>query len=313
MALIEVKNLKKYYPAKYGTVHAVDDVTLSIDERETLGVVGESGCGKSTLGKTLLRLTEPTSGEIWFDGKEITSLSKHAFKQLRPDMQMVFQDPFSSLDPRMTVSQLISEPLTIYKRTKSKAEMERKTTELMDIVGIAKRYAHCYPHEMDGGNRQRVGIARALTLNPRFIVCDEPVSALDVSIQAQVINLLQELQEQMNLTYMFITHDLSVVKHIANKICVMYLGRVVELGETEELFANTLHPYSKALLSAVPVPDVHYQREQIILKGEISSPVDPLPRCRFAPRCPYATEECFQSEPSLKDAGNGHLVACHKV
>lgn len=313
MALIEVKHLKKFFSAKYGTVHAVDDISLNIEERQTLGVVGESGCGKSTLGKTMLRLTDPSSGEIWFDGQEITSMNKQEFKRLRPNMQMIFQDPFASLDPRTTVSQLISEPLIIYKRVKSKEDLGKRTAELMDTVGIATRYTNCYPHEMDGGNRQRVGIARALSLDPRFIVCDEPVSALDVSIQAQVINLLQDLQKQKDLTYMFITHDLSVVKHIANCTCVMYLGRVVEYSETESLFSNTLHPYSQALLSAVPVPDVHYERKRIILKGEITSPVDPPNRCRFAPRCPYASKECFDTEPELRDVGNGHFVACHCI
>ncbi len=313
MALIEVKNLKKYFNTASGTLHAVDNVNLSIEEGETLGVVGESGCGKSTLGKTILRLTEPTSGEIWFDEKNISGMTAKEFKEARTSMQMIFQDPYASLDPRKSISTIIAEPLVIYKKTKSKAELNARVEELMDTVGIAKRYAHSYPHELDGGRRQRVGVARALALNPRFIVCDEPVSALDVSIQAQVINLLQDLQKQKKLTYMFITHDLSVVRHISDNICVMYLGQVVEMCKAKELFRNTLHPYSQALLSAIPVPDIHHKKDRILLKGEITSPINPKPCCRFAPRCIYASEECFASEPPLKDIGDGHLVACHKV
>ena len=313
MALIEVKNLKKYFNTASGTLHAVDNVNLIIEEGETLGVVGESGCGKSTLGKTILRLTEPTSGEIWFDGKNISGMTAKEFKQARTSMQMIFQDPYASLDPRKSISTIIAEPLVIYKKTKNKAELNARVEELMDTVGIARRYAHSYPHELDGGRRQRVGVARALALNPRFIVCDEPVSALDVSIQAQVINLLQDLQNQKKLTYMFITHDLSVVRHISDNICVMYLGQVVEMCKAKELFRNTLHPYSQALLSAIPVPDIHHKKDRILLKGEITSPINPKPCCRFAPRCIYASEECFASEPPLSDIGNGHLVACHKV
>ena len=313
MKQLEIKHLKKYFPVSDGVLHAVDDVSLSIDAGKTLGVVGESGCGKSTLGKTVLRLTEPTSGEIWFEGKNISALNPKQFKHLRTEMQMIFQDPFSSLDPRMSVGQLIAEPLQIYRLTHSKEETRSKVRELMDTVGLASRFEKSYPHELDGGRRQRIGIARALALEPKFIVCDEPVSALDVSIQAQVINLLQDLQKEKQLTYMFITHDLSVVKHISDDICVMYLGQVVEFCAARELFARPLHPYSRALLSAIPVPRVDNRPERILIRGEIVSPVNPPAQCRFAPRCPHATEECFRSVPELRDDGNGHKVACHKV
>ena len=313
MKQLEIKNLKKYFPSANGTLHAVDDVTLSLDKGQTLGVVGESGCGKSTLGKTILRLTEPTSGEIWFEGQNVAKLTERQFKPLRTQMQMIFQDPFSSLDPRMSVSQLIAEPLQIYKITRGKEETQKRVREIMDTVGLASRFEKSYPHELDGGRRQRIGIARALALEPKFIVCDEPVSALDVSIQAQVLNLLQDLQKEKELTYMFITHDLSVVKHISDAICVMYLGQVVEECPSRELFKNPLHPYSRALLSAIPVPRVDNRPERILLQGEIVSPVDPPEQCRFAPRCPYASEECWSSVPELKDVGDGHKVACHKA
>ena len=311
MELLRLNSLKKYYNTPRGKLHAVDDVNLSICTGETLGVVGESGCGKSTLGKTVLRLEEPTSGEIWFNGEEISQISKKKFLELRPQMQMIFQDPYASLDPRMNVTSLISEPLKLYKAVTDKAALHKRVSELMDTVGIAKRFANSYPHEMDGGRRQRVGIARALALNPKFIVCDEPVSALDVSIQAQVLNLLRDLQKEKNLTYMFITHDLSVVRHISDRICVMYLGQVVEQCDAKELFRNTLHPYSQALLSAIPVPRLNNRPEKIILHGELTSPIEPKPICRFAPRCIQATKECFESEPKLVDVGQGHLVACH--
>lgn len=311
MELLEIKQLKKYYNTPRGALHAVDKVNLSIREGETVGIVGESGCGKSTLGKTVLRLEEPTGGEIWFDGEEITSIGKRKFFELRPKMQMIFQDPYASLDPRMNVTDLIAEPLRIYNVAKSKDELNRRVEELMDTVGIARRFATSYPHEMDGGRRQRVGIARALALDPKFIVCDEPVSALDVSIQAQVLNLLHDLQKEKNLTYMFITHDLSVVRHISDRICVMYLGQVVEQCMAKELFTHTLHPYSQALLSAIPVPRLRDRPQKIILNGELTSPIDPKPCCRFAPRCIHATEECFASEPELLDVGGGHMVACH--
>ncbi|MGI5971446.1 MAG: ABC transporter ATP-binding protein [Oscillospiraceae bacterium] len=313
MALLEVKNLKKYFKVNGGVLHAVDDVSFSIDAGKTLGVVGESGCGKSTLGKTIIRLTNPTEGEIFFDGVDIAGISDKQFAKLRPDMQMIFQDPFSSLDPRMSVAQLIEEPLIIYRRYPDKAARQKKIQELMDVVGIARRFTNTYPHELDGGRRQRIGIARALALDPRFIVCDEPVSALDVSIQAQILNLLQDIQRERGLTFIFITHDLSVVKHVSNDICVMYLGRVVEMCASRELFANTLHPYSQALLSALPVPRLENRRKRILLNGELSSPINPPKQCRFAPRCIHACEKCFAEEPQLKEIIPGHYVACHNV
>ncbi len=313
MELLRLNHLKKYYPTPKGSLHAVDDLSLSIEQGKTMGIVGESGCGKSTLGRTVLRLEEPTSGEIWFDGEEISHISKKKFLELRPKMQMIFQDPYASLDPRMSVKELIAEPLRLYRYTKNKQELEHRVKELMDTVGLADRFANSYPHEMDGGRRQRVGIARALALDPKFIVCDEPVSALDVSIQAQVLNLLGDLQKEKNLTYMFITHDLSVVRHISDRICVMYLGQIVEMCDAKELFTHTLHPYSQALLSAIPVPRLKNRPEKILLRGELTSPIEPKPCCRFAPRCIHATEECFASAPALTDTGNGHLVACHHI
>ncbi len=313
MALLEVNHLKKYFPVSNGTLHAVDDVTFELEEGQTLGVVGESGCGKSTLGKTILRLTTPTSGSIKFNGQEITTLSDSEFLKLRPQMQMIFQDPLSSLNPRMSVKQQIAEPLLIYKVFKDPAEREKRIMELMDTVGLARRVADMYPHELDGGRRQRIGIARGLALSPKMIICDEPVSALDVLIQAQILNLLQDLQKEHGLTYIFITHDLSVVKHISNHIAVMYLGQVVEYAETRELFEKELHPYTQALLSAIPVPSLKNRRERIILKGELASPINPKEGCRFAPRCIYATEACFSKTPPLEDMGNGHKVACHRV
>lgn len=313
MAILEVKSLKKYYPTGAGIVHAVDDVTFSLEAGKTLGIVGESGCGKSTLGKTILRLTDPTDGEIFFNGQEISKLNKSEFKQLRTKMQMIFQDPFSSLDPRMSVTQLIAEPLQIFRMIQSRAQQQQRVRELMDTVGLAERFANSYPHELDGGRRQRIGIARALALSPEFIVCDEPVSALDVSIQAQILNLLQDLQREKSLTYMFITHDLSVVKHISDEIAVMYLGQIVEKCPTKELFSNTLHPYTQALFSAIPIPSLTRKRDRILLKGELTSPIDPKPQCRFAPRCPYAEKSCFCSVPELRQVSQGHFVSCHKV
>ena len=313
MALIDVKRLTKYFPTENGMLHAVDDVEFQIDEGRTMGVVGESGCGKSTLGRVVLKMLDATSGEIWFDGKEITGLGKRQIHKMRTQMQMIFQDPFSSIDPRMTITQTIEEPLIIHKLVRDKTERRKKVRELMDLVGIASRYVNAYPHELDGGRRQRVGIARALAVDPKFIVCDEPVSALDVSIQAQILNLLQDIQRERNLTYMFITHNLSVVKYISDDICVMYLGQVVEKSTTEEFFKKTLHPYSQALLSAILVPDLDAKRDRIILKGELTSPINPPDACRFAPRCLYASEECFKSCPSLRDVGGGHYVRCHKI
>lgn len=309
--LLEVKDLKKYFKTPKGMLHAVDGISFSLERGRTLGVVGESGCGKSTLGRTILHLLDNTGGQILFDGEDITDITKKRFKELRLNMQIVFQDPFSSLNPRMTVRRIISEPLSIYKVFSTKAEMDKRVEELMDIVGLSRRLADSYPHELDGGRRQRIGIARALALNPEFIVCDEPVSSLDVSIQAQVLNLMQDLQEERMLTYLFITHDLSVVKHISNHILVMYLGNMVEYAVTDALFEKQLHPYTKALLAAVPIPDVEGKNERVLLKGEISSPIDPHPGCRFAPRCEYATERCFTETPQQTEPFPGHFVLCH--
>lgn len=313
MALVEIKHLKKYYNTPRGLLHAIDDVTMDIEKGKTIGIVGESGCGKSTLGKTLIQMEDATDGEVYFDGKEVTHMSQHEFKNMRMRMQMIFQDPYASLDPRMSVSQLIAEPIQTYHLAKNKKELDEMVFQLMEEVGLAKRLANSYPHELDGGRRQRIGIARALSLNPEFIVCDEPVSALDVSIQAQILNLLMDLQEEKNLTYMFITHDMSVVKHISDDIAVMYLGQVVEKAEYQELFARPLHPYSQALFSAIPVPSIHDRQKRIVLKGEITSPVNPKPCCRFAARCPYATDLCREQEPELRDMGNNHFVKCHRV
>ena len=311
--ILEVKDLKKYFKVGAGMLHAVDDVTFAIKEGTTLGVVGESGCGKSTLGRTILRLIEPTSGNILFGGRDITKVGKGEMKKLRSDMQLIFQDPFSSLNPKMTVSQAIEEALILTGKYKDPDERFGMTLELMATVGLDDRLANAYPHELDGGRRQRVGIARALAMDPKFIVCDEPVSALDVSIQAQILNLLRKLQKERNLTYIFITHDLSVVNYISDEILVMYLGRVIEKAKTEELFARPVHPYTKALLSALPIPSLHNRRERILIKGEITSPINPKPCCRFAARCEYCTQECLEKEPPLVDIGNDHWVACFKV
>lgn len=311
--LVEVKNLKKYFKTPRGLLHAVDDINFKIEKGQTLGVVGESGCGKSTLGRTVIHLHERTSGQILFDGKDVSDLSKHELKELRSHVQMIFQDPFSSLNPRMSVSQLIAEPLLIYKTSKSSADLGKEVGRLMDTVGLARRFANSYPHELDGGRRQRIGIARALSLNPEFIVCDEPVSALDVSIQAQILNLMQDLQDEFHLTYMFITHNMSVVKHISNNIMIMYLGNMVEFAGAEEIFKNRLHPYTKALLAAVPIPAIIEGRKRQLLTGEITSPIDPKPGCRFAARCPYATDICHAENPQLDEVLEGHFVACHNV
>ena len=311
--LVEVKNLKKYFKTPRGLLHAVDDINYKIEKGQTLGVVGESGCGKSTLGRTVIHLHERTSGQILFDGKDVSDLSKHELKEFRSHVQMIFQDPFSSLNPRMSVSQLIAEPLLIYKTSKSSADLGKEVGRLMDTVGLARRFANSYPHELDGGRRQRIGIARALSLNPEFIVCDEPVSALDVSIQAQILNLMQDLQDEFHLTYMFITHNMSVVKHISNNIMIMYLGNMVEFAGAEEIFKNRLHPYTKALLAAVPIPAIIEGRKRQLLTGEITSPIDPKPGCRFAARCPYATDICHAENPQLDEVLEGHFVACHNV
>ena len=308
--LLEVKNLTKYFKTPSGTLHAVDDVSFSLDSGKTLGVVGESGCGKSTLGRTILHLIEPTSGQIIFDGKDISQMNTAAFKESRQWMQIIFQDPYSSLNPRMTVEDIIMEPLKIFHVLGSDAERREYVEKLMDSVGLARRLKRSYPHELDGGRRQRIGVARALALKPRFIVCDEPVSALDVSIQAQILNLMQDLQAEMDLAYLFITHDLSVVRHVSDEICVMYLGQVVERASADALFNNTLHPYTEALLSAIPIPKPHAAEKRIVLKGELTSPIDPKPGCRFAPRCPKAQKCCFEQPQTLQEVEPGHFVAC---
>lgn len=307
--IIETKNLRTYFKTANGYLHAVDDVNLQIERGKTIGIVGESGCGKSTLGRTILNLTPATSGSVRYNDEEIIGIGDRKSKQLRKELQIIFQDPYSSVNPRMSVSQLIREPLDVF-HVGDKAQREEKVRELMDLVGLARRFELSYPHELDGGRRQRVGIARALALDPKFVVCDEPVSALDVSIQAQILNLLQDLQVSRGLTYMFITHDMSVVKHISDEICVMYCGRVVEKCKTKELFRNPSHPYTVALLSAIPVPNIHKKKEPIIIKGEVTSPINPKPCCRFAGRCEHARPECFTSEPALTDLGGGHLCAC---
>lgn len=311
--ILSIKNLKKYFETSKGTVHAVDNVSFSMEKGETLGIVGESGCGKSTLGRTILRLLEPTDGEIYFQGKDVIKFNKRELIKLRGDMQMIFQDPFSSLNPRMSVGEIIAEPLIIHGIIDKNSTLEERVLDLMEIVGLADRLIDSYPHELDGGRRQRIGIARALALRPKFIVADEPVSALDVSIQAQILNLMQELQEELDLTYMFITHDLSVIKHISDNIGVMYLGKIVEKASSKALFKNPYHPYTQALLSAIPVPSINYKRERIILKGEIASPLNPEPGCRFAPRCNYAIEKCLSVEPELLEKDEDHFVACHVV
>ncbi len=306
--MIEVRHLKKYFDTPKGKLHAVDDVSFSIRKGNTMGVVGESGCGKSTLGRTIIHLLESTDGQILMNGEDITHVNRRKMHEINEKMQIVFQDPYSSLNPRQTVEEVIKEPLKLsghYHRS----ELGEKTEELMKLVGIDQRLRLAYPHELDGGRRQRVGIARALALNPDFIVCDEPVSALDVSIQAQVLNLLQDLQEQQGLTYMFVTHDLSVVRHISNDICVMYLGQLVETSPSKEMFISPLHPYTKALLSAIPSTDIHHKRERIRLKGEITSPVEPKPGCRFAARCPYVCDACYQPQ-QLEELMPNHFVAC---
>ncbi|QQO08118.1 ABC transporter ATP-binding protein [Breznakiella homolactica] len=309
--LIEVRNLKKYFDTPKGSLHAVDGVTFTIGAGRTMGVVGESGCGKSTLGRVIIHLLDNTGGTILFDGEDISRVTKKTLRRLREDMQIIFQDPFSSLNPRLTVEETIKEPLLLSKKY-SKKDLELETLRLMDMVGIDRRLMRSYPHELDGGRRQRVGIGRALALNPKFIVCDEPVSALDVSIQAQVLNLLQDLQDQYGLTYMFVTHDLSVVRHISDDICVMYLGQLIETCPSKELFRNPLHPYTKALLSAIPKTDIHNRTKRILLKGEITSPINPKPGCRFAARCPHAAEQCREPQV-LEEISPSHFTACCRV
>ncbi|WP_067517461.1 ABC transporter ATP-binding protein [Endozoicomonas ascidiicola] len=311
--ILEVRNLKKYFDTPKGLLHAVDGVNFVIEKGKTLGIVGESGCGKSTTGRVILRLLDATDGEILFEGKNIREFSKEQMIRLREDMQIIFQDPFASLNPRMTASEIIGEPLIIHNKVKSKQELSERVAELMALVGLSPRLVNTYPHELDGGRRQRIGIARALALNPKFIICDEPVSALDVSIQAQILNLMQDLQEQLGLTYIFITHDLSVVKHFSDEIAVMYLGQLIEKAPAKELFKNPSHPYTKALLSAIPSIYLDHKMEREALKGEITSPVNPAPGCRFAPRCQYAAAECTAREIDLKEINEGHFVACAMV
>ena len=316
--LVEVKHLKEYFPINTGMfktkpLKAVDDVSFAIRKGETLGLVGESGCGKTTVGRTLLHLYKPTAGEIWFDGKQI--VTKADILEYRKKSAMVFQDPYSSLNPRMTVADIIGEPLDIHKLYKTKEERQARILELMSYVGLNSEHAARYAHEFSGGQRQRIGIARALAVNPEFIVCDEPVSALDVSIQAQVINMFQELQEKLGLTYLFIAHDLLVVRHISDRIAVMYLGKMVELADAKSIYERPLHPYSKSLLSAVPVPDPKIARanQRIMLEGDIPSPLNAPSGCPFRTRCPYATEQCAAEMPAFKEVEKGHFVACHRV
>ncbi|MFO7739806.1 MAG: dipeptide ABC transporter ATP-binding protein [Desulfatiglandaceae bacterium] len=317
MALLEVEKLKKYFPIKKGIfsqtighVRAVDGVSFTLKRGETLGLVGESGCGKTTVGRSMLRLIEPTSGKIHFNGEDLLSLDREAMRRVRASLQIIFQDPFSSLDPRMSIGQIIGEPIRNHLKS-SRSETRSRVAYLMEKVGLHPEQINRYPHEFSGGQRQRIGIARALALNPLAIVCDEPVSALDVSIQAQVINLLAQLQEQMNLSYLFIAHDLSVVEHISDRIAVMYLGRIVELAGDRELYRNPLHPYTQALLSAVPIPDPEIRRHRILLEGDVPSPLSPPLGCAFHTRCPERKEECAREEPEYKHVGNDHWVACH--
>lgn len=311
--LLEVSNLKKYFPVSGGFLHAVDDVTFSLKTGETLGIVGESGCGKSTLGRVILGLLDATQGSVRFEGAETVGVSKRERFLLRRKMQMIFQDPFSSLDPRMCIRDIIAEPLQIYKVYRKKVDLDNRVAEIMDTVGLDLRFAYSYPHELDGGRRQRVGVGRALALNPQFIVCDEPVSALDVSIQAQILNLMQDLQEKHHLSYVFITHDLSVVKHISNDILVMYLGCMVEKSPSDDLFSHPLHPYTKGLLAAIPIPAIDARKDRELLKGEISSPINPEPNCRFANRCPYARSLCREQAPRWEEVLPNHFAACHFV
>jgi oligopeptide transport system ATP-binding protein len=315
--LLEVRNLRKYYPVtkgfifqrQVGAVKAVDGLNFFIRRGETLGLVGESGCGKTTTGRVILRLQEPTTGQALFEGRDLFTLGKEELRRMRRNMQIIFQDPYSSLNPRMTVGDIIGEPLEIHNMARGR-EKVRRVQELLEVVGLSPYHANRYPHEFSGGQRQRIGIARALAVNPKLIIADEPVSALDVSIQAQVLNLMEELQKEFGLTYLFIAHDLSVVKHISDRIAVMYLGRIVELAETEELFSNPQHPYTEALLSAVPIPNPEMRRERIILPGDVPSPINPPPGCPFHTRCLYVQPSCRVDEPPFEDVGGGHYVAC---
>jgi oligopeptide transport system ATP-binding protein len=315
--LLRINNLKKYFPIRGGLfsrevarVHAVDDVSFTLMKGETLGLVGESGCGKSTTGRCILRLIEPTAGEVWFEDKNVTTLDKRSLRHLRRDMQIIFQDPYASLNPRMTVGSIIGEALVIHKLAKSKREREERVVHLLETVGLSADHLRRYPHEFSGGQRQRIGIARALAVSPKLIVADEPVSALDVSIQAQVINLLEDLQKQFNLTYLFIAHDLSVVEHISTRVAVMYLGKIVEIAPGKELYTNPKHPYTEALLSAVPIPDPAVKRKRILLEGDVPSPIKPPSGCRFHTRCPIRVPSCSETDQVLKEISPGHWVAC---
>lgn len=311
--ILEVRHLKKYFSSGSGVLHAVDDVNFTIRRGETLGLVGESGCGKSTVGRLILGLHKATAGQVLFENEDVCQMDANKLHHLRRKMQIIFQDPFSSLNPRMSISEIIGEPLMIHGVAGTHAELGERVRKLMDICGLSERLENSYPHELDGGRRQRVGIARALALTPKFIVCDEPVSSLDVSIQAQVLNLLKDLQAELGLTYLFITHDLSVVKYFSNKIAVMYLGQLVETAASNELFRHTLHPYSKALLSAIPEPSAHVKMQRVKLTGELTSPIDPVPGCRFAKRCLYTQPGCIGADPVLDDFGNDHFCACFRT
>ena len=311
--ILRVSGLKKYFSTPRGELHAVDNVSFEIHEGRTLGVVGESGCGKTTTGRAILRLVEPTAGTVMFQDMDVTTATPARMRRLREQMQIIFQDPYASLDPRMTVASIIGEPLVIHRRVHGKKELESRVRRLMETVELADRLYGAYPHELDGGRRQRIGVARALALEPKFVVCDEPVSALDVSVQAQILNLMQDLQDRLGLTYMFVTHDMSVVKHISDDIAVMYLGQVVEMAPARELFARQWHPYTRALISAIPKIDTDAQAEQIILKGEIGSPVEPKPGCRFAARCPYAQDACLGVDPPLREIEPRRFVACRRA
>ena len=313
LALLEVKNLKKYFKTNSGWLHAVDDINFTINKGETLGLVGESGCGKSTTGRVVLGLIEATEGEVLFNGENIFKFDKKRMREMRENMQIVFQDPYASLNPRMSVSQIISEPLIINKKVSDKAELHKKVHDLMETVGLASRLENVYPHELDGGRRQRIGIARSLALSPSFIVLDEPVSALDVSIQAQILNLMVELQKELKLTYLFVSHDLSVIKHMSKNIAVMYLGKIVEMSDYSSIFTNPLHPYTKALLSAIPIPTVDEKRERIILEGDVPSPINPPPGCRFYKRCFERMDICKDNTPELMLASEDRYCACHNV
>ena len=313
--LISVRNLKKWFDVGGGSLKAVDGLSFDIFPGETFGLVGESGCGKSTAGRTMVRLYEPTEGELFFNNKDIYNLSRREMHDVRRNFQMIFQDPYASLNPRMTVEEIISEPLDVYRIYKNNKDRRTRVVELLEIVGLSEEHAMRFPHEFSGGQRQRIGIARALALNPKFIVCDEPISALDVSIQAQVVNLLKDLQEKLGLTYLFIAHDLSMVRYISDRVGVMYLGHMMELSGSEELYDNPIHPYTRALLSSIPIPDPDIQRsrKRIMLEGDVPSPINPKEGCRFVDRCPHAIDICTKVTPEFKEFTKNHFVACHRA